>query len=583
MNAIDQLLTEHIDIWTAADTEKKSGRGRSSGNAASVYGIRKLRELILELAVRGKLVPQDPNDEPASELLKRIQNEKAKLIAEGKIKKSKFLPSITDYEKAFDLPQGWDWVRLGQIGDWGAGATPLRSISSYYGGETPWFKSGELTADFIDTSEETITDLALNECSLRLNQPGDVLIAMYGATIGKAAILKVPGTTNQAVCACTPNTGIFNRYLLILLKAMKSNFIGQGAGGAQPNISREKIIATVAAMPSTEEQRRIVAKVDELMELCDQLEYQHSNATEAHEKLVSYLLGTLTQSQSAEDFSANWQRIASHFDTLFTTEASIDALKQTLLQLAVMGKLVLQDPNDEPASELLKRIQNEKTKLIAEGKIKKGKPVEPITDEEKPFELPNGWQWVKCQDVCYKITDGEHATPRRSESGYYLLSARNVTNDGIVLDDVDYVPLDEFERIRSRCDPNIGDILISCSGSVGRVALVDKDNIYSMVRSAAMIRPNQNWLFKKYIALLLRSAYLQNQMKNRSKQAAQANLFLGAISNLVFIIPPLAEQHRIVAKVDELMALCDALKTRINEAQRIQIHLADTIVNQALA
>ena len=328
MSAIQQLLTDHIDIWTAAETEKRSGRGRASGNAASVYGIKKLRELILELAVRGKLVPQDANDEPASALLKRIQAEKAKLIAEGKIRKGQPLSSISEQEKSFHLPVGWGWVRLGQIGDWGAGATPLRSVSSYYGGKTPWFKSGELTADFIEFSEETITELALKDCSLRLNQPGDVLIAMYGATIGKTAILKVPGTTNQAVCACTPNTGIFNRYLLVLLKATKSNFIGQGAGGAQPNISREKIISTIVAMPPTAEQHRIVAKVDELMALCDQLENQHSNAAEAHEKLVSHLLGTLTKSPPASpsplckrgargDFDLDWQRIAAHFDTLF--------------------------------------------------------------------------------------------------------------------------------------------------------------------------------------------------------------------------------------------------------------------------
>jgi type I restriction enzyme S subunit len=181
-----------------------------------------------------------------------------------------------------------------------------------------------------------------------------------------------------------------------------------------------------------------------------------------------------------------------------------------------------------------------------------------------------------------KITDGEHATPRRTNSGHYLLSARNVTNEGILLHDVDFVPTEEFVRIRKRCDPNIGDILISCSGSVGRVALVDRNDAYSMVRSAAMSRPDSDNLEKEYLALMLRSPYLQIQMKNRSKQSAQANLFLGAISNLVSIIPPLAEQHRIVTKVDELMALCDSLKIQLNQAQTTQLHLTDAIVEQAL-
>jgi type I restriction enzyme S subunit len=249
-----------------------------------------LKQTLLQLAVMGKLVSQDPKDEPASDLLKHIQAENAKLLAEGKIRKGKPLLPISEDDKAFILPHGWGWVRLGQIGDWGAGATPLRSNTSYYGGNTSWFKSGELTADFIDTSEETITELALKECSLRLNQPGDVLLAMYGATIGKSAILKIPGTTNQAVCACTPNTGVYNRYLLVLLKAMKSNFIGQGAGGAQPNISREKIIATVAAIPPTAEQHRIVAKADELMALCDQMKSRLTAANQLQQKLADVMV-----------------------------------------------------------------------------------------------------------------------------------------------------------------------------------------------------------------------------------------------------------------------------------------------------
>ena len=249
-----------------------------------------LKQTLLQLAVMGKLVPQDPNDEPVSELLKRIEREKTQLIEQKVIRKGKSLPDIEQDEMQFNLPMGWEWIRLGQIGDWGAGATPARGNSSYYGGEMPWFKSGELVADFISDSEETVTELALKECSLRRNKPGDVLIAMYGATIGKTAILSVEGTTNQAVCACTPFNGVFNRYLLLTLKALKTNFIGQGAGGAQPNISREKIVATVAGLPPLAEQHRIVAKVDQLMALCDQLKTRLTQARQLNEQLASTLV-----------------------------------------------------------------------------------------------------------------------------------------------------------------------------------------------------------------------------------------------------------------------------------------------------
>jgi type I restriction enzyme S subunit len=191
---------------------------------------------------------------------------------------------ISDDEKPFQIPAGWEYVRLNDLGEWGAGATPLRNRHDYYGGDIPWFKSGELTDDYIGESEERVTDLALKETSLRYNKPGDVLLAMYGATIGKTSILRIAATTNQAVCACTPFKGFSNIYLLTLLKAYKNRFVNQGAGGAQPNISREKIIATVVALPPTLEQHRIVAKVDELMAICDALKARLNEAqvTQVH-------------------------------------------------------------------------------------------------------------------------------------------------------------------------------------------------------------------------------------------------------------------------------------------------------------
>lgn len=583
--SVHQLLTQHLAIWTTAQTEKKSGRGRASGNAGSVYGIKKLRELILELAVRGKLVPQDPNDEPASELLKRIQADKAKLIAEGKLKKEKPLAAIGEDEKLFELPLGWDWLRVGSLGDWGAGATPLRSISSYYGGSMPWFKSGELTADFIDTAEEKVTELALKECSLRLNQPGDVLIAMYGATIGKASILKVPATTNQAVCACTPNGCIFNRYLLLMLKAMKANFVGQGAGGAQPNISREKIIATLTALPPLAEQHRIVAKIDELMALCDQIENQHLNAAGAHETLVSALLDTLTHSQNATEFQSNWQRITEHFDVLFTTEASIDALKQTLLQLAVMGKLVPQDPNDEPAGELLKRIQAEKAKLIAQGKLKKEKPLAPITEDKKPFELPKGWEWVRLNELLSKI--GAGSTPLGGKQIYVnegvpFLRSQNIWDDGLKLDDVAYIT-HEIHQKMSGTHVCAGDLLFNITGaSIGRCAIVPKDfGIGNVSQHVTIIR----LLFKDalgFIHLVLISEHVQQAVMDVQVGVSREGLSIGKLGQFMIPIPPLAEQHRVVAKVDELMALCVQLKTRIQQASRQQQLLADALVAQAV-
>ena len=182
------LITDHLDIWTTAQAQKATGRGKSTNNQ-SLYGIKKLRELILELAVRGKLVPQDPDDEPASVLLEKIAAERMWLVKEKRIKKSKQLLDISNEEQPFDIPNGWRFIRLNDIGEWGAGATPSRRKPEYFGGDIPWFKSGELVSDYISQSAEQVTELALKESSLRYNKAGDVLIAMYGATIGKTSIL----------------------------------------------------------------------------------------------------------------------------------------------------------------------------------------------------------------------------------------------------------------------------------------------------------------------------------------------------------------------------------------------------------
>jgi len=407
---------------------------------------------------------------------------------------------------------------------------------------------------------------------------------MYGATIGKTAILKVPSTTNQAVCACTPNTGVFNKYLLVLLKAMKSNFIGQGAGGAQPNISREKIIATVAAMPPSAEQHRIVAKVDELMALCDQLETQHNIAAEAHEKLVSHLLGTLTQSQSAQDFNANWQRIAAHFDTLFTTEAGIHALKQTLLQLAVMGKLVPQDPNDEPASALLKRIQAEKAKLIAEGKIKKGKRLARIADEEKLFELPKSWVWVRLGEVLNKITDGTHHSPTNTTNGdFKYISAKNIKPWGLELTDVTYVTAEVHQEIYSRCDPELGDVLYIKDGATTGIGTINSlAEPFSMLSSVALLKPSLG-IKNTYLLNTMAAPLFYDEMRAGMTGVAITRVTLAKLNDAIIPLPPIDEQHRIVAKVSELLTLCEQLKTCITQANQSKQKLADVMVEQAVA
>ena len=583
--SVEKLIVDHMETWTSS-LQTRSTAGRGSSGKIDLYGIKKLRELILELAVRGKLVPQDPNDEPASELLRGMKKQQEDLIKERKIKKPKKLPSIDGTLESISVPQGWELCYLNDIGDWGAGATPNRTNSGYYGGDIPWFKSGELSEDYITDSEEHITALALKECSLRDNQPGDVLIAMYGATIGKTSILNSRSTTNQAVCACTPFDGLSNQYLLIFLKASKKVFTAMGAGGAQPNISKEKIVATLFALPPLNEQLRIVKKVEQLMSLCDQLEQQSLTSLDAHQQLVETLLETLTDSQNAEELAENWARISEHFDTLFTTEASVDTLKQTILQLAVMGKLVPQDPNDEPASELLKRIAQEKAQLVKEGKIKKQKPLPPISDEEKPFELPEGWEWCLFEDIIdiqSGITKGRNLSNRTLVKVPYLRVA-NVQRGYLDLTEIKQIeiPIEEKEKYQVVK----GDLLITEGDdwdTVGRTTVWCHDWYIA----------NQNHVFKGrnigqdvdpyWLETYMNSPFSRQYFANASKQTTNlASINKTQLRGCPVAIPPSSEAKKIMSKLHIFYKLCEELKNHIQSAQQTQLHLADALTDAAV-
>ncbi|ADL54422.1 restriction modification system DNA specificity domain [Gallionella capsiferriformans ES-2] len=582
MSAIQQLLTDHIDIWTAAETEKRSGRGRASGNAGSVYGIKKLRELILELAVRGKLVPQDANDEPACELLKGIQAKKAKLIAEGKIKKDKPLAAITEDEKPFELPKGWEWVRVGQVGhDWGQ--------------KEPDSNFTYIEVSAIDSTRGVVSSPGLvapedaPSRARKIVKKGTVIYSTVRPYLLNIAVIEEEFSpepiASTAFAIVHPFCLMPPRYFLsffrspVFVRYVESVQMGI----AYPAINDGQFFSGLIPLPPIEEQHRIVAKVDELMALCDQLENQHSNAAEAHEKLVSHLLGTLTQSQNAEDFSANWQRIAAHFDTLFATDASIDALKQTLLQLAVMGKLVPQNANDEPASELLKRIQAEKAKLISEGKIKKDKPLTPITDVEKPFELPLRWEWVRLSDIATQITDGAHHTPEYISDGVPFLSVKNLSSGCLDFTDTRFISPVAHADLTKRCNPEFDDILLTKIGTTGIAVVIDDPRPFSIFVSVALIKLPKILIDRDYLSLVINSPFVRQQSEDGTEGVGNKNLVLRKINTFDIPFAPLAEQHRIVAKVDELMALCDQLKSRITDASRLQQKLADVLVEQAVA
>jgi type I restriction enzyme S subunit len=579
MSEVQELITKHIDIWTAAKTEKRSGRGRASGNAGSVYGIKKMRELILELAVRGKLVPQDDNDEPASELLKRIFVEKAKLIADRKIKKDKPFSPIAEDEEHYELPSNWVWTRLGEITNFGI-TEKLEQIP-----DDMW------VLDLEDIEKDTSKLLQKFKFSERRSlsdknsfRGGDVLYGKLRPYLNKVIVADESGVCTTEILPIRCYSTLDSDYLKNVLKC--PNFVSyvnaRSYGMKMPRLGTEDGRKAVFPLPPLAEQHRIVAKVDELMALCDQLEAQHNNAAEAHEQLVSHLLGTLTQSQDAADFNANWQRIAMHFDTLFTTESSIDALKQTLLQLAVMGKLVPQDPNDEPASELLKRIQVEKAKLVAEGKIKKEQSSSPIDNTSEPFAIPYGWKWCRLAELMAIVTDGDHQAPPKAESGVPFLVIGNLNTGEVLLENCRYVPFEYYDKLDYIKKPTKNDLLYTVTGSYGIPIKVKTNDKFCVQRHVAILKVTSATPID-YLMFLLQSKYSLDYATEIATGIAQKTVPLSGLRLMPIALPSASEQRRIVAKVETLLSLCDQLKLRIVSTNQVQRNLTDALIEQVIS
>ncbi|EHY9870160.1 restriction endonuclease subunit S [Vibrio vulnificus] len=578
----EKLITDHIDIWTSA-IQAKSASGRGSSKKRELYGIKKLRELILELAVRGKLVPQDPNDEPASVLLERIAVEKAQLVKEGKIKKQKKLPSIDDDDYLFDIPSGWSWERLGNVGETNIGLT----YSPKDAGETgiPVLRSANIQRGKIDLSDLVRVQKEVKDSVLV--EIGDLLICARNgskALVGKTAQiceLKEPmafGAFMAIFRSC------INDYIEVFLNSPVYRKNLEGVSTTTINqITQSNLRSTICPIPPVEEQHRIVAKVDELMALCDQLEQQTEASLDAHQVLVETLLATLTNSQDATELKANWARISEHFDTLFTTEQSIDQLKQTILQLAVMGKLVPQDPNDEPAAILLERIAEEKAQLVKEKKIKKQKALLPIAEDEKPFELPKGWEWCRVNDISLFTTSGSRDWAKYySESGALFVTMGNLSRGSydLRMDNLRYVkPPIDGEGSRTKLEPH--DLLISITGDVGNLGRIPEGFGEAYINQHTCLLRFMPECRDKFFPELMRSPFAKLQF-DAPQRGIKNSFRLSDVGEMVIPLPPKEERTRITQKVDNMMSLCDQLKQRLRDSQQTQLQLTDAIVEQAL-
>lgn len=556
--------------------------------ATAPGGVARLRELILTLAVQGKLVPQDPKDEPASELLKKIRAEKDRLIAEGKIKRDKSLPPIAEDGQPFVLPAGWCWARFPELGEFGRGKSkhrPRNDPALFAPPKYPLIQTGEVSRakGVVKEVHSYYSDLGLAQSRM---WPKGTLCITIAANIAESAVLGFDSCFPDSVVGFVPANAIGNvEYFLLFVETARADLLAFAPATAQKNINLEILSSLLIPIPPLNELSRIVTRVEELMRLCDALEAKGQLEATQHAQLVSTLLATLTDSETPAQLADNWHRIATHFDLLLDRPEAVDALEQTILQLAVRGLLVPQDPQDEPASELLKKIRAEKDKLIAEGKIKRDKPLPSIVEDEQPFALPSGWEWTQ---TGYLVNDSEAGwsptcigSPRRS--GHWGVLKVSAVSWG-AFDASANKELPEDLAPRPECEVKDGDFLLSRANTEELVArsvvvgtaepkLMLSDKIIRLDVSSLM---NRDFLNLCNNASHARAHYIANASGTSS---SMKNVSREVVLRTPVPLPPLAEQSRIVTRVAQLRRLCADLRQRLSASQCTQAHLAEALVD----
>tara|TARA_Y100000589_G_scaffold328806_1_gene373740 strand:+ start:366 stop:2162 length:1797 start_codon:yes stop_codon:yes gene_type:complete len=594
MALAEHLIIKYFDIWTSS-IKLKSSAGRGLHNKKRFYGIQKLRDLILQMALIGKLVPQETEEEHAASSLLKARYKLKEAVSQKIIKKQQLPENKKKIAFEKPIPKGWAYATLPEVvqpvpysikrGPFGSSIKKDMFVPNGY----KVYEQQHAIYDDFSLGEYYLSEKDFHRLKAFEIKPFDVIISCSG-TVGRVSIapkkLK-PGVINQALLKISLNQDVLlNEYFKILFPNyfMTLEKLSDLKGTAQKNMPGMPVMKVLPfPLPPVAEQRRIVTKVNQLMEICDQLEKKQENKIEIHNTLVTSLLDTLCSSIAhPTQFAYNWKLILENFDTLFTTEDSLDQLKQTILKLAFNGKLVSQDHKEEPACEILKKTAKEKNELIQKGLIKKQKlpPIE--NNESYRYELPPSWVWTPLIDICV-LENGDRSEnyPNKSmlvKEGIPFINAGHLQNGKISSVINSFITEERFKILNSG-KFHEGDILFCLRGSLGKSAIVNGFNRGAIASSLVIVRPlssiNENFLQYYF------DSPLSKQMINLyDNGTAQPNLSATDLGKFYIPLPPSKEQKRIVDKINELMSICNQLKSSFIIGQRTQRQLADILVEK---
>ena len=541
---------------------------------------KELKGLVLQLAIQGKLTANwrknNPNIEPASELLNRIKKEKERLVKDKKIRKEKLLPVIEKHEIPFKSPSKWGWYRLRDVGLTMTGGTPSKSNSNFFGDDVPFLKPGDIKDWKVNYENEGLSLLGQE----KLGRTAISMVCL--GTIGKCAIINRDCSFNQQINAITPLL-ISSNYLLNCLSSKYFYDVAweKSTSTTIALLNKGKWESIPIPIPPLEEQKEIVKVVETLFKEIEQLEQLTVKRISLKEDFVTSALNQLTTNNANQE----WTFLQDHFKSFFNETSNIKKLRETVLQLAVQGKLTadwrVNNTDTENASILLKRIQKEKAQLIKDKKIKKEKALPKITKEEIPYELPEGWVWEYLGNSMLKITDGTHHSPANVENGdFKYVSAKNIKSKGVKLSNITYVTEEAHKEIYARCNPELGDLLyIKDGATTGICCINDLDEEFSMLSSVALIKQPKEVL-NEYLLRVFRSPYYYDLMRKGMTGVAITRVTLTKLKASIIPIPPLEEQKAIVEKVNALMGLCNRLEQNVEQNQEYSAQLMQSCLRE---
>ena len=540
--------------------------------------IARLRRFILDLAVRGKLVEQDPNDEPAAELLERVAAEKARRGKVGKPRMRK--PAVLIVDQPLDLPSGWSLTRLAIVAE--CLDYMRKPINGTERKQRIAGKSqSELFPYFGATQQQGwIDDYIFDEELILLGEDG---VPFFEPLRAKAYLIAGKSWVNNHAHVFR-GILISPPYLVHYLNVF--DYSGRVVGATRSKLNQSRALDIPIPLPPLAEQHRIVAKVDELMALCDRLEAARTERESTRDQLSAASLVRLNAPDLDPVVFRNHAAFAlENLVPLTTRTDQIKSLRQTILNLAVRGKLVKQNPNDEPASELLKRIAAEKTRLVKAGEIRQPKTLPPIQSSDIPVESPSRWIWTRLGNASTLITKGSTPTSyghAYTDGGINFIKVEAIKDGQLRPENVTSHISEKTYDYLARSKLFEGDILFSIAGSIGTCAIVSDEILPANTNQAlSIIRGTNRVFFSKFLLLCLQSSVAQF-IHAKARGGAMNNISLGDVASFVIPLPPLAEQHRIVAKVDELMTLCDQLEASLTTGDETRCRLLDALLYEAL-